>query len=248
MDELTPREALLKEAYDAAPPYIQDFIVSGKFDAFMAELQGKLTIHADIANGVSNEILMMILGLTEPKEFVESLVKHAGVDPKLVGPIVEETNKAVFIPLQEQTRAQRVTDTPPATPRPTPPPSAYVPPAPPAPEPIPVPTPPIQEIPIVPSMRTMASDVEQINGGGVPAARPYTIPGSAPTPPPAPVSAPVPPPAPITASIPAPSAPVPAPVAPIVPHRERSVPAPSREEVTDTLKKYGIDPYREPVE
>ena len=137
-------------------------------------------------------------------------------------------------------------------PTPQPPAPVYTPPAQPvaAPEPyIPATPPP------APVARTMAHDVEAMKDGHfvpawAPPATPAPVQQAAPA---APVFTPMP--APVTAPAPQPkqSAYVPPPInalraEPVAPKQPASDTLPERKEITDTLKKYGIDPYHEPVD
>lgn len=125
---------------------------------------------------------------------------------------------------------------------------------------VPPPQTPIPQTPTLtaeerPLMRTFASDVEQLKHGETPHA--YAQ-GSAPHFAPAPVATPMPslterpvvPPPPITPT-PTSVAPVATPtfvMPPQTPIERPRTPTPTKEEVTHSLKQYGIDPYREPVE
>ncbi len=96
-----PIDAVLKEAYHQAPPYIQKYLIEGKLDTFMTALTSHFGLHADVAEKVENEILMTVLGMTPPNELPANLTNVAGVAPGLVDPIIGELNTAVFVPLRE---------------------------------------------------------------------------------------------------------------------------------------------------
>lgn len=97
-------KAALIGAFNTAPPYIQNFISSGKYAQFMEQLRTRFNLHADIVSDVSNEITMTMLGLIEPQELPGNLKTEAKVPEELIKPIVEEVNRAVFLPLQEELR------------------------------------------------------------------------------------------------------------------------------------------------
>lgn len=287
----------LLEAYSRAPEAVRDFVSSGRFDAFLEKLQAQTNLHVDVFGKVSNEILMMLLGITEPVDFPTNLKNEAGVPDELVPAIIDATNEGIFIPIRTQMRGESSPGAPTAlggitepayqqapspletfhaapTPVPTPSPAPEAPIVPPqpapspletfhatatAPTPTPVPVPPhpvpVPEVVVAP-IQPQPSPLETFHAAPpIPQPAPVIsapIPASVPQAPVAPVpmrtmaqdlataenpSAPVPPPQ----TMPVPPAP-PAPATAPAPAQN----VPSMQEVHDDLKKYGIDPYREP--
>lgn len=212
-------------------------------------------------------------GLTD--EQVAAVIALA--NREVFGPLQAEMRKASAPPVRAQASSAPaapivppptlVTPVPPApammvptpapvfTPRPVEP---YIPPAPPVSVPIPGPLPQTPAAPqwtppapIEPTMRTMAHDVESMKAGAIPAPTPY----HASVPPP--VAPAVEPPAPRMPSTPEPRLVVPPPPsvppsqvseAPQLSRTRAATPVPDLHEVTSTLQKYGIDPYRETPE
>ncbi len=236
MDDDQTTELMLK-AYDAAPPHIQAFIESGKMAPFVLRLQQNMSLHVDIADEVSNALLLTLLGVTEPAELPETL-KNMGLSEEQIIQVIKEANREIFIPVREETKQNVIGREShlAAQPKPVPPPPAYQAPVQAAVSPTPYSVP---VVPESPAMRTMVSDVEHLKEAKSQASEPYTIP-SPPKPVPPPVQQP---------QAPRPIAPPPPPIAPrapIVPPTPQQTP--NETELAHTLKKYGIDPYREPVE
>lgn len=145
MDQQT-QQALLT-GYNAAPKPVQEFISSGKFTEFMQALQAKLGIHIDVADKVSNELLLVLLGLSDATELPDNLIK-TGLDDELVEPVIDGVTTVVFGPLREEVLKSAAMPAPLPTPRtsqpqvppisitaPAPAPAAW----PPKPEPMPAP-------------------------------------------------------------------------------------------------------------
>ena len=275
----TDTTAVIEQALETAPPYIREYLRSGKYAAFIEDVRLIGNYHVDTLGIISDEVLMMLLGMSDPRELAESLKREAKLTDEQIGLIISLANDHIFTPLRSEARKEEVPNEtvgkvsaaplvgPPSLsgvspaalstpasipgypPDPTRPaqgapvaaaPLSVPPPVPlmatPEPMPLPVrPAPPTMAEPIAtPTMRTMAHDVEAMKDGQPPAPLPYT--GGAPAvaaPRPEPVAAP-----PVVSSLPPPSAP------PSLPMPA----APSEDEVHATLKQYGIDPYREPVE
>jgi hypothetical protein len=223
---------LLTQAYRAAPTHIRKFIDSGKLEAFVRELQVSAGLHVDQADVVARELLMMILGIEDPNTFISTLQNELGLEPSKLDRIVADINNKIFIPLRRETEAA-LASVPPEKKKPViPSPSSAVVQKeiskPTSLKPI-IPTLPTHLKPVLPPtppaappMRTMEHDVEEMKEGKAPL--PFIAPPVAPTPTAAP-------------------APRPQPVTPPTPSS-----TPTEQEVHDTLKQYGIDPYREPVE
>jgi hypothetical protein len=220
-----------------------------------------------------NELPVELKAAGVPDEQVDEVLKAA--NNAIFLPLREEMRNAPQTPTQPQVPTQAPSSpttplvavpTPIAMPQaPAPQPvqpvvPAYVPPMPQP--PAPTYTPPVQPVappepyvPAAPVARTMAHDVEAMKDGHfvpawAPPATPAPVQQAAPA---APVFTPMP--APVTAPAPQPkqSAYVPPPInalraEPVAPKQPASDTLPERKEITDTLKKYGIDPYHEPVD
>lgn len=93
---------LLVRGYDSAPPHIQKFIQDGKVGAFVMSVQGSAQLHADVADDVSNQILLTLLGVLSPAELPDTLKKEVGLSDAQIATILNEANKTIFIPLRDE--------------------------------------------------------------------------------------------------------------------------------------------------
>lgn len=113
---------LLVNSYGQAPPPVQKFISSGALSNFIEQIRNKYQLHIDIAGRLSDEITMLMVGISDPKEFIQNLTNEALVPEASLKPIVDEINQKIFMPLREEIQkgggAQPVK--PPASPQPTP--------------------------------------------------------------------------------------------------------------------------------
>lgn len=221
-----------------------------------------------------NELPAELKAAGVPEEQVDEVLKAA--NDSIFLPLREEMRNAPQAPAQPQVPVQAPSSpqaplvsvpTPIAmsqAPAPQPVVPAYIPPAP---QPVaPIYTPPAQPVaapepyipatpPPAPVARTMAHDVEAMKDGhSVPAWTPpiasAPVPQAAPT---APVFTPMRSPTPAPAPQPKQSAYVPPPINALraeaaAQKQPASDTLPERKEITDTLKKYGIDPYHEPLD
>lgn len=260
------------------PAPVRSYVTGKGPDAVVLELTRKYQLHADQAGELHKALLMMLLGVYSPSRFVGTLEDAGFSEETTEGIVADLNERVFAPLRKAEREAEKKPPTPakaavPPAPRP---PLASVPaplgaatmpaPEPPRPAPIaavppaaaPSPAPAIQPAttptpaprpsapPPEPVMRTMAHDVESMNGQGASQAPAYPPP--VPVPAPTPTDAPAP--APERAAVPSAwSAPVSAPRSETPPpHPTRAIGAPDPQEVASTLKKYGVDPYREPPE
>lgn len=244
MEDNETKSAILS-AFNASPAVVREFITSGKLEQFLSGLQTEAAIPATAMESVSNEVLFALLQIQEPEELEEGLKEEGDVPEEIVGTIVAKVTELVMRllpeePSEEAASAAAKPSTPspavraPHTPLPGPKPILGVPgtksvsltsPLPSVRQATPMP-PSQPAMPAArPQARTMASDVEAVQAPMQPAPKP-----AAPRP------------------VHAPSAPA-TPARPVVPSVSSARPAaPEAAIVRDDMKKYGVDPYREPIE
>lgn len=93
---------ILVRGFNSAPPHIQKFIQDGKVGAFVMSVQTSAQLHADVADDVSNQILLTLLGVLSPAELPEILKKEVGLSDTQVSLILTEANRAIFTPLRDE--------------------------------------------------------------------------------------------------------------------------------------------------
>lgn len=243
-DEAT--NSAVVSAFGAAPKSVQSFIASGELEKTLASFKAELAIPESAMESVSNEVLFALLGVVEVEEIEEGLREEKDVPENIIESIAERT-AAILERLVPEEYAQD--DAPQAKPAPrtgSPAPALGLI-ATPAiskapvllPKPVPLPSAPVSPPPIkfspppaqtttqaahqpapLPRPRTMAGDVEAVQTPAV--AKPV----------PTPVATPMQP---------------ARPVVPVVPAMRSVAQSESAATVGDDIKKYGIDPYREPI-
>lgn len=257
------------------PLPVRNFVQSQERTDIALALSQKYQLHADQAGAFERSFLYMLLGVSDPKEFVADL-REAGISEEAVAGLASDLNEQVFKRLRREEEQAAAAPAPPPPPVPTPQP-VVAPAPPPAPEP-PAPQP----------VRTMGADMAQVQAGyqmpypqqpmyppvqqvqyvpfgyaPIPMQQPggYWVPVVLPQQPmyPQQMQQPVPPPPPPTPPTPAPAPVAPPPPPPPAPQPEvqRVAPPPPPNlpvmeaapvENNDPLKKeYGVDPYREPL-
>lgn len=227
------------------PPPIRHYLGQGKYSIVANNLMTKYSLHIDQGGILEREIMLLLMGVENPDEFVQALADEAKLDQKTISGIVQDINTQIFVPLREEMRhaggtagagkpAQSavtpiVQSSPPAPALPVPP----------LPLPQPRPASSIAQLPpkavmpqslgdavraaVAPAANTLLEDHEEPH---IEAAKPTLQTPSAPAP------RVVPPPPPVPRAAPPPPANLPG----VLPEQK------------PIIKSYGADPYREPID
>lgn len=95
-------ESDIKELLKEVPAPIRAFFASGKVETVAKNLMQKNKLHIDQGAVVEREIILLLLGLKDPEEFVKTLSEEAKLDAQTVNSIVQDINAQIFIPLREE--------------------------------------------------------------------------------------------------------------------------------------------------
>jgi hypothetical protein len=243
---VSPQE--LQQAYSKLPIVIREYLSSEELSIATETLGTKYGLHVDTIGALNREASNMLLGITNPTQFVAEL-KSIGIPEASIGPLVQELNEKVFVPLHKKMMepdAARESSTYDEVPKEVTTNLEVTKPAVVAPQPQRMPEPaapevlstPIDGEPKTHDVRTMASDMAMAKSGD---SRP---PAPAPVAPPPPVRPPAPP---VIPTSEAPVTPRPQVAQPPMP-RAAPTQSENRDALHQILKGYGVDPYREPPE
>jgi hypothetical protein len=143
----------VKQIMEDLPPVIRAYLEQGKYSVVTKNLMAKYSLRIDQGGILEREIMLLIMGIEDPTEFVTALISEASIADDTARQILTDVNQEIFVPLRDGMRkGQGAVSTPPtlqSEPRPkgvgavmtnvrpasaplTPPP----PPAPPAPAPV----------------------------------------------------------------------------------------------------------------
>ena len=97
------------------PGPVQDFVLGPDRPRIAIELSKKYNLHVDQAGALEQAFMYMLLGVSSPEEFVDSLTK-ANIPAESVRGLAQDVNEQVFLPLRkaEQAGAPVATRTAPA--------------------------------------------------------------------------------------------------------------------------------------
>lgn len=84
----------------ALPKPVQEFVMGPDRPRIAIELSKKYNLHVDQAGVLERSFMLMLLGVSSPEEFVDSLTK-AGLPPESVRGLAQDVNEQVFVPLRK---------------------------------------------------------------------------------------------------------------------------------------------------
>ncbi len=123
--DLSLNSALATLLQDLPKP-VQDFVTGPERSRIALSLSEKYSLHVDQAGEFERSYIHMLLGISSPEEFVDTLTK-AGLPPETVRGLAKDVNEQVFVPLRKAEQAppapkQEVSPVLPGTSLPVPPP------------------------------------------------------------------------------------------------------------------------------
>jgi hypothetical protein len=130
-------EDSLKQVLQTLPSFIREYLSQGKYTLVAQGLMAKYKLRVDQGGVLERELMLLLMGIESPDEFVKALVEEAGLEQGIVNSIVTDVNTQVFVPLRKeeeslskQTSAQPVAK-PVSAPKPAMPAPAHIAPLPP---------------------------------------------------------------------------------------------------------------------
>lgn len=99
--ELTLEESV-KQVMQTLPPIVRDYVKQGKYTEVAKILMMKYDLHIDQGTILERELMLLVMGIESPTEFMQSLSVEALLDDKTVDGIIIDVNDLIFIPLREE--------------------------------------------------------------------------------------------------------------------------------------------------
>lgn len=97
---------ILEEQFKALPKSVQNAIASGKIDEQFKVLAEKHKLHLDQWQALENQIMLTVLGLSEPDALVENITKEVVIARERAQEIVDDIATTVFKPIREELERQ----------------------------------------------------------------------------------------------------------------------------------------------
>lgn len=108
----------LKKAFDAAPAQVKHLIETDRIQAFLKETQSEFEFGQEASVQLSNEILLLVLGLADPDELIENILDIEDFPPENAIPFIQKLQTNVIAKLKTspdgQLTASKTPDTEPS--------------------------------------------------------------------------------------------------------------------------------------
>ena len=99
---MNPSQEQLKEKYHNLPQDVKDAIFSAGVEKVLTEIGERNSLHIDKVGELMEEVDLVMLGITEPKDFIRNLYGRLGTgDKEQVRRIAHEVNEQVFQKIRE---------------------------------------------------------------------------------------------------------------------------------------------------
>ena len=99
MQQLTPEQLFAK--YEKTPKDLQNAILSAETSDVISAVAKKYGLNIEQTGNLADEIGLLMLGETHPKDFVSNIYKRLGSDPETTKKIAEEINTQIFAKVKE---------------------------------------------------------------------------------------------------------------------------------------------------
>lgn len=99
--ELTLEESM-KQVLETLPPTVRAYLTGGKYTPVAKSLMAKYNLRVDQSGVLEREIMLLLMGVETPDEFMQALLDEARLDQKTVNGIAQDVNTQIFVPLRAE--------------------------------------------------------------------------------------------------------------------------------------------------
>lgn len=101
--ELTLEDSV-KQVMKTLPPPIRDYLAQGRYTPVAKELMAKYGLRIDQGGILERGMMMLLMGIEDPNEFMQELTTDAKLDQAAVNGIMQDINTQIFMPLRDEMR------------------------------------------------------------------------------------------------------------------------------------------------
>lgn len=94
----------IKQVIQTLPAPIRNYIAQEKYTVVARSLMAKYNLHIDQGSVIEREIVLLLMGVENPNDFIQALTSQARLDQKTVDGIVRDVNEQIFMPLRAEMR------------------------------------------------------------------------------------------------------------------------------------------------
>ncbi len=90
-----------KELFQNLPDDVKEAVSSVETTDIIIELEKKYKLHIDQTGELSNEVLLLTLGVTSPQKFIDNLESRLRISRDVAAQITADVNEKIFRPVRE---------------------------------------------------------------------------------------------------------------------------------------------------
>jgi hypothetical protein len=96
----------IQDAFNSLPKVVQEAITDADIQAQLRQLAKSYSLHLDKWVELENEIMLAIVGISEPRDLPENIVERVGLTHEQAVKITQAVAAIVFDPIQEKLKTQ----------------------------------------------------------------------------------------------------------------------------------------------
>lgn len=106
-------EESVQQILKTLPPVVRTYITERRYTGAAQSLMSQYKLRIDQGGVLEREILLLLMGVDDPNEFMETLATEARLDKTTIDSITRDINNQIFIPLRaEEMKASTAPKTP----------------------------------------------------------------------------------------------------------------------------------------
>ncbi|MCX6787785.1 MAG: hypothetical protein NT108_01310 [Candidatus Kaiserbacteria bacterium] len=94
----------VKQVMQTLPSVVRTYLSQGKYTIVAKSMMTKYGLRIDQGGVLEREIMLLLMGIESPTEFMQTLAEEARLDQKVITSIVQDINAQIFVPLREEER------------------------------------------------------------------------------------------------------------------------------------------------
>jgi hypothetical protein len=100
----TTLEADAVEVLRGVPEPIRQIFADGRLSTIIKNIAIKNSLRVDQGAILEKETILLLLGMKDPEQFTQALLKNANLEKDIVDAIVSDINESLFVPIQQKMR------------------------------------------------------------------------------------------------------------------------------------------------
>ncbi|MDD3531510.1 MAG: hypothetical protein PHV99_02905 [Candidatus Pacebacteria bacterium] len=96
----------IKQVMQTLPPAVRNYLAQGRYTTVAKNMMTKYGLRIDQGGVLERELMLLLLGVETPDDFVQTLRTEATISDENIRSIVREVNEQIFVPLRNEMMRQ----------------------------------------------------------------------------------------------------------------------------------------------